>query len=192
MVPEERPLNPFEKESPEPSDFTDSRLVALLAHWRELAAGSTVGGVPPVHALDPVPLRFILGWLMIMEPLEGGADFKYRLYGTEIAATTGRDLTGCKVSDSFPQFAAWTSRVYRDVMTRKRPMLTRHSPQRYVPVDQWERLILPFADDSGHVARLLVGAVIVKKLRAADEIQLPWPLRGDDGRPSDPFPRLRE
>ncbi|MFZ5791711.1 MAG: PAS domain-containing protein [Pseudomonadota bacterium] len=181
MVSEERPLNPFEKESPEPRDFTDSRLVALLAHWRELAARAGLGGLPVVHALDPVPLQFILGWLMIMEPLEGGADFRYRLYGTEIAATTGRDLTGCKVSDSFPQFAAWTSRVYRDVMARKRPMLTRHSPQRYVPVHQWERLILPFADGSGRVARLLVGAVVMKKLEALDEVRLPWPLREDGG-----------
>lgn len=179
MVPQTRPLNPFEKESPEPRDFTDSRLVALLAHWRELAARAGAHGLPPVHSLDPVPLRFILGWLMIVEPLEGGADFRYRLYGTEIAATTGRDLTGCKISDSFPQFAAWTTRIYRQVMERKCPMLTRHSPQRYVPVDQWERLILPFADDSGRVARFLVGAAVVRRLRTVDSIELPWPLRGE-------------
>jgi hypothetical protein len=133
--------------------------------------------LPLVRAIDPTPLRFILGWLMIIEPLEGGADFKYRLYGSQIAATTGRDLTGCKVSDSFPLFAAWTTALYRHVMEHKQPLLTRHAPRRYVPVEQWERLILPFGDQDGNVAWLLVGAVIVKKRDARPPAKLPWPLR---------------
>ena len=172
----ERSLDPVEKPDPTPGDFSDPRLVRLLDYWW---AGVTRagGGLPPMTEIDPLQLKFVLGWLMIIEPLEGGADFKYRLFGTEITSIQRRDLTGCKVSDSFPNFARWTSEAYRKVMAGRAPMMTHHSPQRYVAVDRWERLILPYVDANGDVARLLVGAVITRKIPGAEDTGLPWPLR---------------
>jgi hypothetical protein len=170
---EERPLEPFVKEDPEPGEIGDPRLVRLHHHWNGLASGEA----PPISAIDPFGLNFILGWLMVIEPLDRGGDFRYRLYGTAIAATTGRDLTGAKVSDSFPLFAAWTIGVYRDVIARRRPVLTRHNPRRYVRIDRWERLILPYAGADGGVERLLVGAVIIGKPHPGAETRLPWPLK---------------
>jgi hypothetical protein len=171
----ERPLDPFVKEAPERGDITDERLVQLLEHWRALDADRTTS-LPSVALIAPEQLRFILGWLMIMEPLDGGADFRYRLYGSSIALTTGRDLTGQKLSDSFPSFAAWAGEVYRSVMARHLPVLTRHQPRRYVRVDRWERLILPFAGRGGAVERLLVGAVVIGERIAGETVRLPWPL----------------
>jgi hypothetical protein len=168
-----RPLKPYVKEDPGPGEIGDPRLRTLLEHWKALAGGTA----PPLAAIDPLALRFILGWLMMMEPLDGGVDFRYRLYGTEIALTTGRDLTGASLSDSFPTFAAWTSAVYRDVMARRRPVLTRHSPGGYVRTDQWERLILPYAGADGAIGRLLVGAVIIGKRHLGGADPLPWPLK---------------
>lgn len=175
-MPDERPLNPFVKEAPEPGDITDPRLVKLLAHWHKLNAGLGPQELPPITRIDPLELGFILGWLMMMDPIDGGLDFRYRLYGSSIASTTGRDLTGLKVSDSFPVFSAWAIGVYQDVLSRRRPVLTRHSPRRYVRVDQWERLVLPFVGESGTVDRLLVGSVIVGKKVEGDPVRLPWPL----------------
>jgi len=171
---DERPLDPFVKESPEPGEITDERLVQLLAHWHGLRAATAPESLPPVTQIAPEELRFILGWLMIMEPLDGGADFRYRLYGSNIATTTGRDLTGHLVSDSFPLFANWTATVYRSAIARRVAVLTRHAPRRYVRVDRWERLILPFAGASGDVERLLVGAVIIGERIAGDRVRLPW------------------
>jgi hypothetical protein len=176
-MPAERALDPFVKEAPDPSDFGDGRLTTLLAHWQgQREAAGDVASVPPAAAIDPAALGFILGWLMIMEPLDDGADFKYRLYGSAIAATTGRDLTGYKVSQSFPLFAAWTTAVYRAVIAHRHPVLTRHAPRRLVPIDRWERLILPYAGENGAVTRLLVGAVIVGKRWNVEPTRLPWPL----------------
>ena len=173
---DERPLDPFVKEAPEPGDVADERLVHLLARWHALHAASAPDDLPPLKLIAPEELRFILGWLMIMEPLDGGTDFRYRLYGSSIAATTGRDLTGHKVSESFPLFAAWTSAVYRTTMARRLPVLTSHAPRRFVLVDRWERLILPFAGAAGAVERLLVGAVIIGRRIEGDRVRLPWPL----------------
>jgi hypothetical protein len=175
-MPRERPLNPYVKEDPEAGEVSDPRLVRLLGHWQGLTAALASGELPPVAAIDPLQLGFILGWLMIMDPIDGGADFRYRLYGSNIAATTGRDLTDLKVSDSFRNFADWTIEVYRTVLSHRRPVLTRHSPRRYVRVDQWERLVLPFGAEDGSVGRLLVGAVIIGKKLEGDDVRLPWPL----------------
>ncbi len=168
-------LNPFVQEDPDPAAFEDGRLAQLLAHWRGLARD---GELPPSTAIDPSVLVFILGWLMIIDPIDGGADFAYRLYGSSIAEVTGRDLTGCKVSDSFPDFAAFTSEIYRNAMQSRRPVLTRHTPHRWMVVARWERLILPFAGSDGSVQRFLVGAVILGR-RPGDKRRLPWPLGGD-------------
>jgi hypothetical protein len=176
-MPPERPLNPSVKEAPEASDISDPRLVKLLQHWATLTAGLGPSELPSIARIDPLQLGFILGWLMMMDPIDGGRDYRYRLYGSAIAGTTGRDLTGLKVSDSFPAFAEWAIEVYQNVMRQRRPVLTRHSPRRYVRVDQWERLILPFAEKDGSVGRLLVGAVIVGKKIEGDDVRLPWPLR---------------
>lgn len=173
----DRPLDPFAKESPEASDICDQRLVDLLRYWQDLRARSPGGDLPSVPAIDPLPLRFILGWLMIVDPVDGGADFRYRLYGSAIAEVMGRDLTGCRISDSFPHFAAWTAQIYRDAMVHRHPMLTRHTPRRYVAVEQWERLILPFAGLDGAVAWFLVGALVLRRVQGAVSIPVPWPLR---------------
>jgi hypothetical protein len=172
----DRPLDPFVQDDPDAGVFEDRRLGQLLDYWRGLPR---TGDLPAAEVIDPAALVFILGWLMIMDPIDGGADFSYRLYGTNIAEVTGRDLTGCKLSDSFPQVAAFTSSVYRNAMRDRRPVLTRHTPPRRIAVSRWERLILPFAGPDGSVSRFLVGAVVLG-LRQAEKRRLPWPLR-DEG-----------
>ncbi len=69
-------LDPCVVEDPDVTAFEDSRLAQLLVHWRGLAGDDDL---PPAEAIDPTALVFILGWLMIIDPLAGGADFKYRL-----------------------------------------------------------------------------------------------------------------
>ena len=60
--------------------------------WRALPR---TGDLPAVETIDPAALVFILGWLMIIDPIDGGADFSYRLYGTNIAEVTrGANETG--------------------------------------------------------------------------------------------------
>ncbi|HWK44867.1 MAG TPA: PAS domain-containing protein [Stellaceae bacterium] len=172
-----RPLDPFVVESPEPGDIQDPRLQALLRYW-ECRRGTA--DAPPIAAIDPVEFRFILGWLMIMEPLEGGRDFRYRLYGTCIADAFGRDLTGRNIGDSFPEVANLAITVYRRVMERRCAVLTRHTPPESIPIERWERLALPFLDSKGDVTRLLVGA-IAQGVRRTDRAPPPWPLGGQPG-----------
>jgi hypothetical protein len=164
----------FVKEDPQSADLSDPGLVDLLTYWVGLRRDRQL---PLASDLDPLQLKFILGWLMLIDPVDRGGDFRYRLYGSSIADVIGRDLTGCLVSDSFPAFARFASDVYRRSMILQRPIMTRHSPPPRIPVVAWERLILPLAPDApSSDIRFLVGARPLSVRRETTNERLPWPL----------------
>lgn len=58
-------------------------------------------GILPGRAdFDVFEMKEWLGRILIMEVLDDGADFRYRLIGTNIVQINGRDLTGKRVTDS--------------------------------------------------------------------------------------------
>jgi hypothetical protein len=175
MVPHSPPIR-FVKQDPDRADFTDPRLPRLLDWWRGACGDAAF---PAARAIDPLALRFILGWLMIIEPRDGGADFRYRLYGSNIVDVMGRDLTGFNIRDTFPEVKAFFLETYRTALHHRRPILTRHTPPRIVIVAEWERLILPFAGASGEVGQLLVGAIALGR-RDVAPTRLRWPFRSPD------------
>lgn len=138
----------------------EERLAFLMRYWRGLAAEA--GGIPPRRLIDPVALKPILGFLMIVEAERGGYDGVYRLYGSGLGANgAGRDWTGFRVSEVARQVqspAALLFRAcYRAVWQRPRPLYTEHVPPAIQGVGMWRRLILPLVDDAGQVTRVLVG-----------------------------------
>src|SRR5215469_7197541 len=67
----------------------------LLAYWETLRAGRAM---PLVAEIDPLAMKPALGYILLVDP-EPDGDFRYRLYGSRIAAISGFDLTGKRVSD---------------------------------------------------------------------------------------------
>src|SRR3546814_5625060 len=68
----------------------------LLAHWQ---AHCGPEGLPRRAAFDPLSLRTYLGFLLIADtaPPAGEGEqrrFRYRLIGTDLAAISGRDMSG--------------------------------------------------------------------------------------------------
>lgn len=141
---------------PSESDLTQGALQFLLGHWNRLRGEAPA---PNQNLIDPLELREALGHIMILDALEDGADFRYRLYGSKIAARTGFDMTGKRVSEltSSPVMAVFFGAAYRAVRIRCEPLMTVHSPPPEVSVMKWTRLILPLLNDAGRVERLLVG-----------------------------------
>lgn len=128
----------------------------LYRHWRDLCAD----GLPSYRAIDPLDFKFALGHVMLVEPADDGADFRYRIGGTVVAQHYGIEMTGKRVSECYlPVSSAFYLATYREVMERPRPLYTFHIPPRRVPVIHWERLLLPFADEAGRVVRILTGVV---------------------------------
>lgn len=142
---------------PAETDIARGELRFLLRLWSGRAER---GSLPPSWSIDPIELRPALGYLMLLEPVDAGADFRYRLYGSLIAEHSGLEMTGKSVWDipSGP-VAVYLLATYRAVLRARRPMLADHTTHHDIQIADWSRLILPFAGEDGGVDRLLVGNV---------------------------------
>lgn len=145
--------------NPTADDLEEAPLKALHRWWHDRHPEKD--GLPSVDAVDPVDLREALGHLMILDVLEDGWDYRYRLYGSEIARFAKRDYTGQRTSDLkvLSLIPAFYIACYRAVLARPEPLMTRNQPPTDVATVNWTRLVLPLIGADGKIARFLVGNV---------------------------------
>jgi hypothetical protein len=145
--------------TPSVDRLSAAQLRFLLRYWSELAGARTM---PCTKEIDALEMRPALGYINLLDVIEGGEDFRYRVFGSIIAAVAGYDMTGRTVSalKTAPYMAEFALATCRAVVLRGQPLLTEHRPPASaVPTVAWHGLILPLADDDGAVTRLLVGSV---------------------------------
>jgi len=142
--------------NPAEADLPAGPLQFLARFWRERRVGDSL---PPLGIVDPLALKPALGYLMLLDVLDQGWDYRYRIYGSEIASRYGRDLTGRHTSDIVK--TAFTGNFYiagyRAVLARREPLFTISSSPSYVAAVDWWRLSLPLVDGTGAITRILVG-----------------------------------
>ncbi|NER81305.1 MAG: PAS domain-containing protein [Leptolyngbya sp. SIO1D8] len=134
-------------------------LQQLDAYWRAL--GGRSGAPAPLAAFDPLEVTGCLPYVMMLDVLDGGADYRYRVYGREVSGRFGRDMTGRTLSEMpvKPRIIAFFQAVYRASLARRESILTEHAPPPSVSVTSWRRLILPLANADGEVIRFAVGNI---------------------------------
>jgi hypothetical protein len=148
--------------NPAIDDSQADPLRVLTAYWRGLAGA---GAPPHLKQVDPVELRPALGYVMLLDAVEGGRDFRYRLYGSIISAISGFDMTG-KLLSEHPANAYVTEfgiATYRAALQRREPVYPERSPVGAVQTTSWQRLALPLADDSGAIVRFLAGTAPIAR-----------------------------
>ena len=147
---------PRVKWNPAEADLPAGPLQFLVRYWWDHGAD---GGLPPLSIVDPLALKPALGYLMLLDVLDDGWDYHYRIYGSEIASRFGRDLTGRRTSDIVK--TAYTGNFYiagyRAVLARREALFTISSSPSYVAAVDWWRLALPLVDRTGAISRMLVG-----------------------------------
>jgi hypothetical protein len=105
-----------------------------------------------------------LGRIALLDAVDGGRDFHYRLYGTILARISRFDMTGRLVSQ-FPASvyaAEFTLAAYRAIVRRRQPLYTERAPVGAEETATWQRIVLPLVDDTGAVARLIAATVAVR------------------------------
>lgn len=78
------------------SDPRSRSVRAFADHWLSKCVNERL---PSRRDIDIAELGPWLGRVLMMDVIDGGEDFRYRLIGTEIVDAVGRDLTGRLVSD---------------------------------------------------------------------------------------------
>ncbi len=130
----------------------------LLRYWSDLRGKRRL---PHRNEIDAMELRPALGFINLLETVEGGRDFRYRVFGSVVAAVSGFDLTGQLTSElkASPYIVEFGVALYRAAQRRGEVLSTLHGPPAAVYTSTWHRLVLPFGDDQGAVVRLLAGVV---------------------------------
>lgn len=143
-----------------PSDaaLASDKLRFLMSHWTELKGS---GPMPHMRTIDPLNMRPVLGYVMLLEPVDGDWDFRYLVYGSEIAAVSEGEMTGrlastLAASQSVVEFGVAS---YRAAWRRQEPLYTVRTPVGAYRTAEWHRLTLPLAGDDGRISRLIAGSV---------------------------------
>lgn len=138
------------------ADIASPRLRELWRYWLALHRGADL---PTRADFDPAAIPLLLPYLMLVDVVDGGRDFRYRLVGTHVARIHGADNTGRLVSQAFPSHdAAYVMRLYRWVVEARAAVGFRGEPlRRDERILEYEIVHLPLADGGGRVGKVLVG-----------------------------------
>jgi hypothetical protein len=133
----------------------------LAARWSACPEGAAL---PSVGSIDALELEPALGHIILLDPVESGRDFRFRLYGTAIVAVSGFDLSRRLLSQhpASGYVVEFTVAATRAALRRRLPLYTTRRPVGAQDTRKWLRLAIPFADAAGTVARLLVGTVALR------------------------------
>ncbi|MFY7781801.1 MAG: PAS domain-containing protein [Tagaea sp.] len=157
-LPKDRERLPTIVLNPSQDFLVEPRHRSLLSYWR---ANSTSDAPMRRSALDPIALRDVMGYLLLLHADETGLDFEFRVYGTEIAQIAGRDWTGWTVGamslKTRSQLGDFYRAVYVACALSRQPIFTEHDSPPWLSAKSWRRLIVPLIDDAGAPSWFLVA-----------------------------------
>jgi hypothetical protein len=125
----------------------DPVLGSVLAFWvRKRGARS----MPSKRDMDPMEIPpALLPNLQIIDVLDGGKSFRYRLVGTALVRAYGEDYTG-KYSDKLldPELRRAMHEMYEVVYKSKAPLFAHHKYKTSKDIDPvTDRIYMPLSDD---------------------------------------------
>ncbi|EDP63078.1 hypothetical protein BAL199_29912 [alpha proteobacterium BAL199] len=148
---------PVVRWQPTGDDLPVEPLRVLLRYWSTLVVD---GALPHHRCVDPIDFRPALGFVIILESVDDGREFRYRLFGSSIARTSGFDMTG-KLMSAHPASPHATEFAIASTLAcarRGQPLYTERQPAWAEMTMRWPRLALPLTDDTSEVTRILVGS----------------------------------
>lgn len=140
--------------NPRAEDLPTTQLPFVLNLWLSLRDAD--GRVTP-EQIDPFKLKPALGYILLIDVLDDGEDFRYRLYGSEVARVAGFDMTGKRTSEIVTGSLASTFYIagYRALLRRPMPLFTWHEMPMQITINSWDRIVLPLSDAQGRITRIL-------------------------------------
>ena len=138
-----------------PAQITDyPALSALLTLWERKRRGRLA---PQRRDFAAEDLHLWFGNLMVIDVVDGGRDFLYRVYGTDIATAYGHDMTNRYCSEFPAPIAEFVLVELPRDRHEMRPMFCEHTPPIEISVYTWQRLILPLSEDGTSISQILVA-----------------------------------
>lgn len=145
--------------------FTDARLVDLLRYWDDKRGGRLM---PKRHDIEPLELKSHLGRLNFIDVEYDPFRLRYRLIGTAISETLGRDVTGRYFDEIYPpKILADALTAYAWTAEHKKPLrLFGNADYANKAMYDFEIVNLPLSEDGSRVNMVL--GELVFTLKGAD------------------------
>ncbi len=137
-------------------ECTSARVQRLYDYWQRLRGTRSM---PARCDIDATEIWLLLPSIHVSEWHENPDRVRYRVAGTEIVASIGREISGCWLTDfhTDPDDVAETMALYRQVIARRAPVIGRTlgSMQR-LGVASFEWILCPLSED-GHAVTHFIG-----------------------------------
>lgn len=129
-----------------------SEVTAFLALWQSKASD----GLPRRSDFSMAELRPYMGRVAILDVVDGGRDFRYRLYGSDIAEEYQADMSRKSVNEFRPHFRAAIVPGYQRCLATRAPHYDVIDIDDEMMRYKWERIVLPLATDGRIVDMIMV------------------------------------
>ena len=136
-------------------DYRDDPVLGpALTYWTAKRGGRLM---PRKRDIDPIEIPAkIVPNLQLIDVIDGGARFRYRLIGTATVDAYGEDFTGRYADEMFPaELRHFIHGIYRQVCAGRAPLFLSN---RYISAKGFElaskRIYMPLADANGAVSHI--------------------------------------
>jgi len=135
---------------------TNPKLLDFYALWRGKCSG---GRLPARTDFTLEDLRPYIGRIAILDVIDGGRDFRFRLYGTQIAEEYKGEMTGKSVTAFRANFFAAIVPGYRRAVETRQPHYDAPEIDDALMLYKWERLVVPLASDGTTIDMIMVCSI---------------------------------
>lgn len=151
-----------------PQQLGSERLIGVYEAWKRIAGGRMA---PRRDEITPALVKQALPWVWMIDAIDGGRDFRFRIAGDRIIQFMGRRYAGHLVSEFTDQpFFQDMRAVLKACAEQKRPMMVGPGRSKLSGKEHMELevVVLPLSEDGANVTTLF-GAMETRGLRQAAE-----------------------
>jgi hypothetical protein len=157
---------------PASRDIRDRNILQFLQYWRGMCRN---GNVPKRVDIDPVEVPQLLKYIVLMDVIDNGADFRFRLIGGHTVEMVGVNPTGRLLSDFVGDnnFGDFTQRLHRLMMDWQVPIHNGGSHRTaYGTTHTCERISCPLSEDGRTISTIASCAVFTLHSPSADPVAI--------------------
>jgi hypothetical protein len=138
-------------------DIKDEALRRLYLYWDDKRGTRRL---PRREDIDPLDLRYLLGWINLVDVHREPLRFRFRVHGTMLVSYTGCDMTG-RFLDEHPNpgHREFLAQTWGELVQRGEPVHHRHDRVLHRQPQFYESVRLPISSDGNLVDMLLIAAI---------------------------------
>ena len=137
----------------DPATIRNTRLQRFFAYWNTKRGGEPC---PRHDDIDPLEIRFALGYVLIAERRPPPDHFHFRLMGQELVERYGMDLTGRSLA-AYPEasYRDLVRKTFSTVIDQRRPVLVDRNIVTSGRRHRYEGLTLPLSSDGRTIDQVI-------------------------------------